>query len=175
MLPALRRHRVGTLVTISSIWGFVSKPEHMMYSAVKATTESLTESYAGLLAPLGIRTMIVEPGGFTTKFPGNNIKADGGITEDYKQQITEWMNIVDAAGKDVTMVNGDPKRFGASVADAVEGRGLFENMWSEQDRGKALRVQLGSDCYALFGEKLEDLKSGYAKMANVAKSTDVGP
>ncbi|KAK7427999.1 hypothetical protein QQZ08_005430 [Neonectria magnoliae] len=174
ILPTMRRHRTGTLITISSIWGFVSKPEHMMYSAAKAATESLTESYAELLAPFGIKTMIIEPGGFRTKFPGNNSKADGGITEDYKEKITEWMKIVDAAGKDSTMVNGDPKLFGQRVVEAVEGHGLFEGMWTKDNEAKVLRVQLGSDCYALFGEKLRLLNEGYATMANIACSTDVG-
>ncbi|KAM5383490.1 hypothetical protein ACJZ2D_002183 [Fusarium nematophilum] len=172
MLPTMRRHRTGTLITISSIWGFVSKPEHMMYSAAKATTESLSESYGELLAPFGIRTMIIEPGGFRTRFPGNNSKADGGITEDYKPKVEEWMGIVDVAGKDPTMVNGDPKLFGVRVVDAVEGRGLFEGVWAESS-GKVLRIQLGADCYALFGEKLERLKEGYTRMADIARSTDI--
>ncbi|KAK7414934.1 hypothetical protein QQX98_006259 [Neonectria punicea] len=174
MLPTMRRHCTGTLITISSIWGFVSKPEHMMYSAAKATTESLTESYAELLAPFGIKTMIIEPGGFRTKFPGNNSKADGGITEDYKEKITEWMKIVDAAGKDPAIVNGDPKLFGQRVLEAVEERGLFDGMWTKGKDAKVLRVQLGSDCYTLLGEKLKLLNEGYAAMANIASSTDVG-
>ncbi|KAH8817474.1 hypothetical protein F5884DRAFT_779515 [Xylogone sp. PMI_703] len=172
-LPFLRRHQQGTLITISSIWGFVSKSEHMMYSAAKTTTESLTESYADLLSQFGIRTMIVEPGGFRTKFPGNNTKADGGVTKDYAEKITAWMNIVDAAGKDETMVNGDPKRFGARVVDAVEGKGLFKDIWAEQEVGKVLRVQLGSDCYSIFGQKLKDLNDGYQRMADIARSTDL--
>ncbi|RFU26309.1 hypothetical protein B7463_g10031, partial [Scytalidium lignicola] len=118
----------STLISISSIWGFVSKPEHMMYSAAKAITESLTESYASLLAPFGIRTMIVEPGGFKTKFPSRNTKADGGITKDYEERIKAWMNIVDTAGMNETMVGGDPKLFGARILDAVEGAGLFKDI-----------------------------------------------
>ncbi|KAF5006345.1 hypothetical protein FDECE_7273 [Fusarium decemcellulare] len=174
MLPTMRRHKTGTLITISSIWGFVSKPEHMMYSAAKATTESLTESYAELLGPFGIRIMIIEPGGFRTKFPGNHTKAEGGVTEDYRPKMEEWMSIIDTAAKDPTMVNGDPKLFGQRVVDAVEGRGLFEGVWAENGTGKVLRVQLGSDCYALFGERLKQLNADYARMANIASSTDVG-
>ncbi|KAH6892911.1 hypothetical protein B0T10DRAFT_509333 [Thelonectria olida] len=173
LLPTMRRHRTGTLVTISSIFGFISKPEHMMYSAVKASTESLTESYGELLAPFGIRTMIIEPGGFRTTFPANNTKADGGITEDYQAKIEKWVNIVEAAGQDPTMVNGDPQRFGARILDAVEGRGLFKGIWTANMEGKALRVQLGSDSYALFGKRLSQLNKAYAKMEVVASSTDV--
>ncbi|OQU98047.1 hypothetical protein CLAIMM_03880 [Cladophialophora immunda] len=174
LLPILRRNRSGTLITISSIWGFVSKAEHMMYSAAKAATESLTESYATLLSPFGIKTLIVEPGGFRTRFPANNIKADGGVTEDYKEKITEWMDIVDAAGRDPTMVQGDPKRFGNRVLDAVEGRGLFQNLWAGHEKDQVLRIQLGSDCYAIFGEKLKRLGRDYAEMETIAKSTDFG-
>ncbi|KAL6363200.1 hypothetical protein LRP88_02608 [Fusarium phalaenopsidis] len=173
LIPAMRRHRNGTLISISSIWGFVSKPEHMMYSAVKATAESLTESYAQLLAPFGIRTMIIEPGGFRTKFPGNHLKPDGGITEDYRTKMEEWNGIIDVAAKDPTMVNGDPKLFGLRVVDAVEGRALFEGIWAGNGTDKALRVQLGSDCYGLYGERMEQLNQAYARMARIASSTDV--
>lgn len=173
MLPALRRHRQGTLITISSIWGFVPKPENMMYSAVKAATESLTESYANLLGPFGVRTMVVEPGGFRTSFPGNNSKADGGVTNDYKEKISKWMDVVDAAGRDPNMVDGDPKLFGQRILEAVEGTGAFDGIWSQQRSDKALRIQFGSDCYGLFGERLKDIQTNYEKMAAIAKSTDV--
>lgn len=173
LLPTLRRNRAGTLISISSIWGFVPKPEHMLYSAAKATAESLTESYAALLEPFGIRTMIVEPGGFRTPFPANNSKADGGISDDYKPKIQAWIDIINAASKDVTMVNGDPAKFGDRIVDAVESRGLFKSLWAEHDRSKALRVQLGTDCYGLFAQRLKDLQQGYERMAEVARSTDV--
>jgi NAD(P)-dependent dehydrogenase (short-subunit alcohol dehydrogenase family) len=173
LLPTLRRNRTGTLISISSIFGFAPRPEQMIYSAAKATTESLTESYATLLEPFGIRTLIIEPGGFRTPFPGNNSKADGGISDDYKPVIQAWIDFINEASEDLTLVNGDPAKFGDRVVDAVEGQGLFKSIWAEHDKSKALRVQLGSDCYGLYGETLNDLQKGYVKMAEVAKSTDV--
>ncbi|RFU72568.1 hypothetical protein TARUN_9683 [Trichoderma arundinaceum] len=173
LLPTLRRNRAGTLISVSSIWGFVPKPEHMLYSAAKATTESLTESYASLLEPFGIRTMIIEPGGFRTPFAGNNSKSDGGISEDYKPQIQAWIDIVNAASNDLAMVNGDPIKFGDRVVDAVENQGLFRSAWVGHDKSKALRVQIGTDCYVLFGQRVDELLRGYEKMAEIAKSTDV--
>ncbi|KAF4951995.1 hypothetical protein FGADI_7111 [Fusarium gaditjirri] len=172
MLPALRRQRQGTLITISSIWGFVPKCEHMMYSAVKAAAESLSESYASLLAPFGVRTMIVEPGGFRTNFPGNGTKADGGITEDYGGRISEWIKVIDDAAKDPSMVNGDPKLFGQRILEAVEGSAAFQEIWAQHNIEKPLRIQLGSDCYAIFGEKLKEILFDYERMAAIAKSTD---
>ncbi|KAJ5908982.1 hypothetical protein N7495_001664 [Penicillium taxi] len=172
-LPVLRRHKMGTLITISSIWGIVNKSEHMMYSAAKATIESLTESYADVLAPFGIRVMIIEPGGFRTKFPANASRSDGGTTEDYAERINAWGDIIDAAGKDETMVNGDPGRFGEKVLDAVEKQGDFKKIWMDQVKGKVLRVQLGSDCYEILGKRLRELQDGYEKMSEIAKSTDI--
>lgn len=173
VLPTLRHHQTGTLITISSIWGFVSKSEHMMYSACKATLESLTESYADLLSPFGIRVMIIEPGGFRTKFPGNASTSDQGITKDYEGKIRAWMDVIEAASKDVTLVNGDPERFAECVVNAVEARGCFQHLWAEQKMGKALRVQLGSDCYEIFGQKLQELNETFAKLSEVARLTDV--
>ena len=83
------------------------------------------------------------------------------------------MNFVDAAGKDPDLVNGDPEKFGASVVDVVEEQGLFQQLFAEHDNSQVLRIQFGSDCYGMFGAKVEKLSSGYAKMANLAKSTDV--
>jgi NAD(P)-dependent dehydrogenase (short-subunit alcohol dehydrogenase family) len=174
-LPILRQHRQGTLITISSIFGFVSKSEHMMYSACKAATESLTESYADLLSPLGIRVLLVEPGGFRTKFAANASQADLGITDDYAEKIEAWTCIVNSAAKDETIVSGDPEKFGERMLQAVDGLGLFERLWANHEDGKALRVQLGLDSYEIFGARLGELSKAHAEMADVAKSTDVHP
>ncbi|EHK46988.1 hypothetical protein TRIATDRAFT_90968 [Trichoderma atroviride IMI 206040] len=173
LLPTLRRNRTGTLISISSIFGFVPKAEHMLYSAVKATTESLTESYATLLEPFGIKTMIVEPGGFRTPFAGNNSKSDGGISADYESKMQAWIGIIDAAQRDDMMLTGDPVKFGHRVVDAVESQGLFESLWAKHDKSKALRILLGTDCYSLFKERVEDLQQGYIDMAEVAHSANV--
>jgi NAD(P)-dependent dehydrogenase (short-subunit alcohol dehydrogenase family) len=173
LLPILRRNRTGTLVSISSIFGFVPRPEQMIYGAVKATTESLTESYATLLEPFGIKTLIVEPGGFKTPFAGNNAKSDGGISADYESKIQAWIDLLDAVTRDEIPLGGDPVKFGDRVVDAVEGQGLFESIWAKHDRSKPLRVLLGTDCYDLVKERLEDLQQNYIDMAEVAKSANV--
>lgn len=166
-LPVLRRNRTGTLITISSVWGFVPKCEHMLYSAAKAALESLTESYADLLRPFGIRVMIIEPGGFRTGFPENAGRSDRGVTGDYEERIEAWMGVLDEASRDRTVVNGDPRLFGERILNVVDGEGAFK------DIGKELRVPLGSDCYGILGQRLKELGEGYARISEIAKSTDV--
>lgn len=173
MVPVLRRQGIGTLITISSIFGFVSKAENMMYSAVKATQESLTESYADLLAPFGINTLIIQPGGFRTSFPANNTKADGPISKDYKERVQTWMDYVDEAGRHPDMVNGDPSKFGQVVVDAVDKGGEFAKLWAAEAPGKVLRAQLGSDSYQAFGSRLKDLNNTFSRMSDIARITDI--
>lgn len=173
MIPALRRHRTGTLITISSIFGMVGRAGQMMYSAVKASTEALTESYCEILAPFGIKTFIVQPGAFRTKFAGNALMADGELPEDYKEYMKEWMNIVDAVAANPDLADGSPEKFGEAVVDAVLERGLFKGLWEGQDPKVVLRVQLGTDCYAAVSQKVKQLQDGLSKMGDVSASTDL--
>jgi NAD(P)-dependent dehydrogenase (short-subunit alcohol dehydrogenase family) len=63
--PQLRAHR-GRLLQVSSIGGVASGPMAGMYSAAKFALEGLSEALAQELAPFGVRTTIVEPGGYWT-------------------------------------------------------------------------------------------------------------
>ncbi|CEF71884.1 hypothetical protein FGSG_00054 [Fusarium graminearum PH-1] len=171
-LPTLRRRRQGTLITTSSIWGFVPKPEHMLYSAAKAIMESLTESYAASLAPLSIQTLIIEPAGFRTPFAANHQISDQGISKDYEGPVKAWKEVAEEAGKNPNIVDGDPRKFGKAVVDAVEAQGLFQEVLKNHDTTQVLRIHFGSDCYSLFGQRLMKLHQGYERMAVVAKSTD---
>lgn len=56
----------GRLLQISSIGGVVSGPLAGLYSATKFALEGLTEALAQELAPFGVRTTLVEPGGYLT-------------------------------------------------------------------------------------------------------------
>ena len=56
----------GRLLQVSSIGGVVSGPLAGLYSATKFALEGLTEALAQELAPLGVKTTLVEPGGYWT-------------------------------------------------------------------------------------------------------------
>ncbi|PKK40884.1 hypothetical protein CI102_15198, partial [Trichoderma harzianum] len=72
--------------------GILNKPEQMIYYAVKSTIKSLTQSYAGLLALLGIWVIVLAPGAFRTPFAVNVTKLDKGILDDYREPITNFIN-----------------------------------------------------------------------------------
>jgi NAD(P)-dependent dehydrogenase (short-subunit alcohol dehydrogenase family) len=66
VLPHMRKAGRGLIINVSSIVGRVIFPYFAIYSASKFALEALTEGYRYELAPLGIDTVIVQPGPFNT-------------------------------------------------------------------------------------------------------------
>jgi NAD(P)-dependent dehydrogenase (short-subunit alcohol dehydrogenase family) len=66
VLPQMRQQGDGLLVQVSSAVGRFVMPYMTMYSAAKHAVEALAEGYRYELAPLGIDSVIVEPGSFPT-------------------------------------------------------------------------------------------------------------
>lgn len=66
VLPHMRREGNGLLVAVSSNMAQIVFPFAGLYTATKRALEGLAESYRYQLAPLGIDSVIVEPGGYPT-------------------------------------------------------------------------------------------------------------
>ena len=62
VLPAMRRQRSGLLIHVSSGLGRLVIPGFAVYSASKFALEAVADAYRFDLAPLGIDSVIVEPG-----------------------------------------------------------------------------------------------------------------
>ena len=86
MLPALRRAQ-GTVVNISSMMSFFAMPLSSAYCSSKAGMTMLSESLAHEMSPHGVRVVVVEPGGFKTKF-GSNIQWCEGDEPAYRAWTT---------------------------------------------------------------------------------------
>jgi NAD(P)-dependent dehydrogenase (short-subunit alcohol dehydrogenase family) len=67
VLPVMRKQRSGLVISISSLAGLVGGEFTSAYAAAKFGLEGWMESLTPEVAPLGIRTMIVEPGYFRTE------------------------------------------------------------------------------------------------------------
>lgn len=73
-LPLLRAQGGGHLVQISSVGGVVSFPGLGIYHASKWALEGLTEALSAEVASFGIRTTLVEPGGYATDWAGSSAR-----------------------------------------------------------------------------------------------------
>jgi NAD(P)-dependent dehydrogenase (short-subunit alcohol dehydrogenase family) len=66
VLPQMRSQGAGLLMQVSSGVGRFVMPYMTLYSAAKHAVDALAEGYHYELAPLGIDSVIVEPGSFPT-------------------------------------------------------------------------------------------------------------
>jgi NAD(P)-dependent dehydrogenase (short-subunit alcohol dehydrogenase family) len=112
-LPLMRKQRAGLLMTISSTAGISGLEFCSAYAAAKFGVEGWMESLALEIAPLGLRTMLVEPGFFRTDLlsAASTTYASPSI-DDYaertKATVAAWTSMDGKQG-------GDP----AKLADAL--------------------------------------------------------
>ncbi|MGO1944814.1 MAG: oxidoreductase [Ancrocorticia sp.] len=72
-LPSMRARRSGMIINMSSMGARTHYQASGYYAATKSALEAVTGSLAKEIAPLEIKTMIVEPGSFRTDFSGRSI------------------------------------------------------------------------------------------------------
>ena len=143
VLPQMRKQGDGLLIHISSSLGRVVVPFSNAYCSTKFALEALAESYHYELAPLGIESVIVEPGAFPTEFAAKiQFPADEKRIRDYGEYaetpgkmfagLAEQLNRPDAP---------DPQ----AVADAIKHL-------IELPRGsRPLRTPVGADSRQFAG------------------------
>jgi len=95
-LPVLRKQGSGLIIHISSVLGRIIVPFSGVYHATKWAVEALAENLHYELAPLGIDSVIVQPGPFYTELfgkpyqPANLALADEyGATKEYFRKFYE--------------------------------------------------------------------------------------
>lgn len=113
VLPAMRRQRSGLLVHISSAAGRTVVAYFGIYSASKFALEALADSYRFELAPLGIDSVVVEPGIHRTPIldafqpPDDESRAAAYAPDgDFTSQVKQVFNIAGASPEtpDATVV-----------------------------------------------------------------------
>ena len=140
-LPVLRGQKSGQIVNISSAVGISAMPLLGIYSATKFALEGISEALAGELAAHNIKTMIVEPGPFSTNgfesavFAENPVPGAYPTTAQFIESFEEFKNIA-----------GDPVKAVRVIIEAVES----EN--------PPFRLPLGLPAYEAIGAKLEAVK-----------------
>jgi NAD(P)-dependent dehydrogenase (short-subunit alcohol dehydrogenase family) len=116
-LPAMRARGSGLIVHISSMIGRTVIPAMGTYCSTKFALEALAEAYAYTLAPLGIDSVIVEPGAYPTDFGKKGVwPADPGRAEGYGPLAEMPMQMVQGLAQ---MFSGPDAPNPQAVADAV--------------------------------------------------------
>lgn len=143
VLPAMRRQRSGLVVTISSVNGLVANAGGSIYSASKFALEGWMEGLAEEIAPLGIRSLIVEPGMMRTNFLDPSAARHGDVDiADYKEVVAGFRTFISRANG--TQPN-DPEALSALI--------IAEASSAEPAR----RVLFGTDAHEWASAKLRQL------------------
>ena len=156
-LPSMREQRSGTILNISSIAGWMSFPGSGVYGMSKFALEGLSESLEVELRPLGIRTILVEPGSFHTNFYGHNYRRIANEIEDYAETAGKTLEFFDNfSGKQP----GDPVKAVKAMIDIAN------------HPNPPLRLLLGSDAYDRAMINLKSVEENFVEWEATSRSTD---
>ncbi len=153
VLPQMRKQRSGLIIHISSGAGRVVVPFFGAYTASKFAMEAIAQVYSMELQPLGIESVIIEPGGYPTEVINSALAPeDKGVISDYgelakaPEQMFESMmemfkgpdvpnpqDVADAIKKLVDMEAG--KRPLRTVVDAMTGH-IIEELNRASDKSQ---------------------------------------
>lgn len=154
-LPVLRGQKSGRIVNIGSTVGFAAVPLLGIYSATKFALEAVSEAFAGELAAHNIKTMIVEPGPYSTNGFASADFAENLLPEAYPTN-TEFAKTFE----EFKTIAGDPVKAVSVIIEAVEAA------------NPPFRLPLGAMAYEAIETKLEAVKQEIAVWRARAIDTD---
>ncbi|MEU9168710.1 oxidoreductase [Streptomyces sp. NPDC048420] len=159
VLPGMRARRSGTIVNFSSIGGLRAFPAVGYYAATKFAVEGLTDALRQEVAPLGITTLLVEPGPFRTDWAGRS--ANETLPE---REIADYADTVGAARAgfraDTGKEPGDPHAAARAIITALSADTHPQ------------RLLLGAPAYSMAIEQLESMLAEFRANEALTKSAD---
>lgn len=157
VLPGMRERGDGTIVNVSSIAGRTSQPGSGYYSATKFALEGASDALSKEVAPLGVRVIIVEPGGFRTDFAGRSLTQSSEPISDYAD--TAGLRRIENSTTHGTQP-GDPVRAAHAILQVVESA------------DPPLRLLLGSDALRRAEGELVSQRAEIDAWVEVTRGTD---
>lgn len=158
VLPQMRARRSGTIVNLSSIGATMTPAGSGYYAAVKSAVEGLTGSLRKELKPLGIKAMVIEPGGFRTDFSGRSLQQSATAIPDYAGTAGQRRKEND---KTHGTQPGDPAKAATAIIQAVESANTPE------------LLILGADATGTYAEVLQSRLASLETWRAVSEDTAV--
>ncbi len=148
------------------MYRFIARPARAAYAASKFAIEAIHESLSHEVSTLGIKVLIVEPGGFQTGFASSVVTpakhaASGGFSDAYAgTAVEQMMKLHKDMRSSKDLLKGDPKK---------AAKAIFNTVVNGHDY---LRLLLGKDSVAALEGKLGQLRSDLDATREVASGTD---
>jgi NAD(P)-dependent dehydrogenase (short-subunit alcohol dehydrogenase family) len=158
VLPHMRAQGGGKILQLSTMGGQFAYPGMSLYHASKWAIEGFFDSVHQEVAPFGIQTSLVEPGGARTDFAGRSLVM-GPANEAYVGTPAAHVRGV-AGNRPTSTIPGDVRKMVAAMIDAVDA--------DETPK----RLLLGSDAYDLVHAALSDRLAFVEAQHDLTVSTD---
>lgn len=162
VLPFMRARRAGRIVNVTSVSGLVGWPSLGIYSGSKFALEGISETLALEVEPLGIKIIMVEPGGLRTDFASRSRMQTAKEIADYDSTVGACRRILTEHSGHET---GDPDKAARIILDVATS-----------DK-PPLRLLLGADAVGYATQKFraqsEEIRAWEATSTSIAfPSTD---
>jgi NAD(P)-dependent dehydrogenase (short-subunit alcohol dehydrogenase family) len=158
LLPHMRVQGGGAIVQMSSVGGQITAPGFGAYCATKFALEGLTQALRDEVAPLGIQTLIVEPGAFRTGL----FRPDAAYQSDAMPEYT------DTVGPTREYVNGND---GLQPGDPAKAAQAILAALDSDD--PPLRLVLGGDAIDNIRSRLDQLTGELRRWEDVGRQTAI--
>jgi NAD(P)-dependent dehydrogenase (short-subunit alcohol dehydrogenase family) len=158
VLPHLRAQGGGKILQLSTMGGQFAYPGMSLYHASKWAIEGFLDSVGQEVAPFGIQTCLVEPGGARTDFAGRSL-AMAPANEAYAGTPAAYVRAM-AASRPASAIPGDVHKMARAMIDAADA--------AQTPR----RLLLGSDAYRLVHTALADRLAFVEAQHDLTVSTD---
>ncbi len=170
-LPTMHAQRSGLLMHVSSLLGRVVMPFYGPYNASKWALEALAENYRVELAPVGIDSVIVEPGGFNTAFSSHLMPpSDAGREAAYG----EFARQPELALKGfIAMVDATPAQDPRCVAEAIAD--LVDRPAGQRPFRTPVDFLGMANAIAPYNQQLESLHRGLYDVMGIGALLDRNP
>lgn len=167
-LPSMRERKSGTVVYISSIFGFIPSPGAIGYNSTRAASDMLHETLKVELAPFNIRSIILTTGLYRTNVLKNSSMPAQGINPSYIENtvIGPLLGTVGAMIAEPESMPGDPEKFGERVVELVDRTGHGKDLEGHD------RIFMGRDGLEMGRKKIDQLSSDLEASKEIGASTD---
>lgn len=157
VLPHMREKGQGLICNVTSIGAVRGALGNGYYSAAKGALELATEALQKEVAPFGIRTMLVEPGGMRTGFYGDRMAGTKHVLSAYDDIAARYRKEQIVDRQDQT---SDPKRCAKILVETL----LSDN--------PPFRLLLGSDAVTAAEKTLQERLAELEAYRSVSVQSD---
>ncbi len=157
VLPSMRQRRLGHIVNVTSMGGFITMPGIAFYCGSKFALEAISETVAKEVNGFGIRVTAIAPGSFRTDWAGRSMVRAPRSIPDYDALFDPIRQArQDKSGQQA----GDPAKAAQALLKIVAAN------------NPPVHLLLGTDALRLVRDKIDALKSEIEEWEEISRSTD---